>query len=137
MGEVLAEITLKNGGDLVMARKGHLPEQNIRSAAVTAIVDTGATTLIIGESLRKKLGLDIVNKYTATLTGGTKTYCDVTEPVQIYWNDRSSSVQAWVLPGEDEVLLGVISLEEMDLLVDPTNRKLVGAHGDIVMGRIK
>jgi len=137
MGEVIVEVTLKNGGDLVRARDGNISEQNIRTAAVTAIVDTGATTLIIGEKLRKELGLDIVNKYTATLAGGTKAYCDVTEPVQIYWNDRSSSVQAWVLPGEEEVLLGVIPLEEMDLIVDPTNRRLIGAHGDIVMGRIK
>jgi len=47
-------------------------------------------------------------------------------------------------------LLGVIPLEEMDLMVapqpnpkgegsplDPANRKLVGVHGDSMTGRIK
>jgi clan AA aspartic protease len=133
----LAEITLKNGGDLVRARDGHITEQNIRSVTVTALVDTGARTLIINENLRDKLGLTIVNEFSATLAGCSKASCNVTEPVQIYWNGRTSSVQAWVLPNEEDVLLGVIPLEEMDLMVDLANRKLVGIHGDTMTGRIK
>ena len=136
MGEVLAEIVLKNGGDLVLARNGHIPEQDIRTMPVTAVVDTGTMTLVIGENLRKKLGLSIVCSRTATLAGGSKAACNVTEPVQIYWNDRTSSVQALVLSDDDEVLLGVIPLEEMDLVVDPANRKLIGAHGDIMICRV-
>jgi len=137
MGEVYTEITIKNGGDLVRARDGHISEQSIRSVTVTALVDTGATTLVMGEKLRKQLGLAIVDTKTATLAGGSKSYCHITEPVQIYWKERSSSVQAWVLPSEEDILLGVIPLEEMDLIVDPKNRKLVGAHGDEVLGKIK
>jgi len=137
MGEVYAEITLKNGGDLVLARKGLMPEQGIRSVTINALVDTGAMTLVMGEKLRKELGLDIVKTRTATLAGGSKSNCNITEPVEIYWNERSSSVQAWVLPDEEDVLLGLIPLEEMDLIVDPKNQKLVGAHGDEMMGKIK
>ena len=137
MGEVSAEITLKNGADLILAGKGHISEQNIRSVTVTAVVDTGATTLVISENLRKKLGLAVIEARTVTLAGGSKASCDVTEPVQICWKNRTSSVRAWVMPDEDEVLLGVIPLEEMDLIVDPGNRSLVGAHGEEMMGRIK
>ena len=137
MGEVYTKITIKNGADLVLARNGHITEQNIRSVTVTALVDTGAMTLVMGEKLRKELGLNIVGTRIATLAGGSKTYCSVTEPVQIFWKERSSSVQAWVLPGEEDVLLGVIPLEEMDLIVDPGKRELVGAHGDEMMGKIK
>jgi clan AA aspartic protease len=137
MGEVSAEITLKNGADLILAGKGHISEQNIRSVTVTAVVDTGATTLVISENLRKKLGLATVGIRPVTLAGGSKASCDVTEPVQICWKNRTSSVRAWVMPDEDEVLLGVIPLEEMDLIVDPGNRSLVGAHGEEMMGRIK
>jgi len=137
MGSVFAEITLKNGGDLTLLRKGHITEQNIRSVSITALVDTGATTLVIGEDLRKQLGLDVVDTYTVTLAGGTEAPCNVTEPVQICWKNRTSSVRAWVLPDEEQVLLGVIPLEEMDLIVDPVKQSLVGAHGDKVMGLIK
>jgi len=89
------------------------------------------------EDLRKKMGFAVVNEFHATLAGGSKVSCNVTEPVQIYWNGRTSSVQAWVLPDEEDTLLGVIPLEEMDLMVDPSNRKLVGAYGDTMTGRIK
>ena len=53
------------------------------------------------------------------------------------FSSLSGQVRPWVVPDEDEVLLGVIPLEEMDLIVDPVNRLLIGAHGDEMMGRIK
>ena len=137
MGSVMAEITLINGADIVLARNGHITEQNIRSINVTALVDTGATTLVIGEDMRKKLGLAVVGTRTVTLAGGSKAYCNVAEPVQICWKDRTSLTSPWVMPGEEDVLLGVIPLEEMDLIVDPVGQKLVGAHGDEMMGIIK
>jgi len=46
MGDVLAEIILKNGGDLVRARDGHITEQNIRSVTVTALVDPANRKLV-------------------------------------------------------------------------------------------
>jgi len=137
MGEVSAEITLKNVADLIMAGKGHIEEQNIRSVTVTALVDTGAMTIVISENLRQKLGLAVVGSRTVTLAGGSKSSCAIAEPVQISWKDRTSLIRPWVMPDEDDVLLGVIPLEEMDLIVDPVNRSLAGAHGDEMMGRIK
>jgi clan AA aspartic protease len=137
MGSVVAEITLRNGGDIVLARNGHITEQNIRSLSVTALVDTGATTLVIGEDTRERLGLVVTDTHTVTLAGGSEAFCGITEPVEICWKNRKSSVRAWVLPGEKQVLIGVIPLEEMDLIVDPISQKLVGAHGEKAMGLIK
>jgi len=137
MGEVSAEITLKNAADLVRVSDGNITEQNVRSITVTALVDTGATTLVISENLRQKLGLAVVGSRTVTLAGGSKTSCGIAEPVQICWKDRTSLLRPWIVPDEDEVLLGVLPLEEMDLIVDPVNRSLAGAHGDEMMGRIK
>jgi len=130
MGSVFAEVTLKNGGDIVLARSGYIPKQNIRAITVTALVDTGVATLVMGEETREQLGLAIVDTHTITLAGGSKASCGITEPVELCWKDRKSSVRAWVLPGEKHVLIGVIPLEEMDLIVDPAYQTLVGAHGD-------
>ena len=137
MGEVSAEITLKNGADIIRLKDGNISDKDVRSLTVTALVDTGATTLVISENMRIKLGLDIVDSRTVTLAGGSKTSCNVAEPVQINWKNRTSLIRPWVMQDEDEVLLGVIPLEEMDLIVDPVNRLLTGAHGDEMMGRIK
>ena len=135
MGTVFAEITLKNGSDLVLAQNGHITDQNIRSLSVNAVVDTGAITLVINEDICQKLGLAIEGTRTASLAGGGKADCKITEPVRIYWKDRDATCQAVVLP-EGEVLLGVIPLEFMDLIVDPVAEQLVGAHGDRIISRL-
>jgi clan AA aspartic protease len=135
MGTVFAEITLKNGSDLVLAQSGHITEQNIRSITVNAVVDTGAISLVINEDIRQKLGLAVEGTRTASLAGGGKIDCKITEPLRIYWKDRNASCQAVVLP-DGEVLLGVIPLEFMDLIVDPVAEQLVGAHGDRIISRL-
>jgi len=68
---------------------------------------------------------------------GSKAYCNIAEPVEICWKNRISVIRPWVLPDEKEVLLGVIPLEEMDVMVDPVNNALVGIHGDDIVGRLR
>ena len=132
MGTVFAEITLKNVADRVRVLDGHLNEQDIRSVTVTAIVDTGAMSLVITKDLCKEIGLTIVGEKTVLIANGQRVSCKVTEPVEINWKNRSSSLQAVVIPGAEKILLGVIPLEDMDLIVNPVTQELVGAHGDKV-----
>ena len=129
MGNVYAEITVKNALDVGLARAGHIAEQDIRALTLTAIVDTGATTLVINEDTFRQLGVSVMETRYINVAGGGKVLCKVTEPVHIYWKDRSASVNAVVMP-EGKPLLGVIPLEFMDLIVDPVRRELVGANGD-------
>jgi len=137
MGLVHEEIILKNVKDAFKAELGLIKEHEIRQTTVTAMVDTGAGTLIINEAIRQQLGLNVVDERKATLANDTKEICKVTEPVEIHWKNRSSSVRALVISGGGEVLLGAIPLEEMDLMVDPGRQKLVGAHGDDVVCMVK
>jgi clan AA aspartic protease len=135
MGTVFAEITLKNGSDLVRLQDGNITDKDVRSVTVNAVVDTGAISLIINENVRKKLGLAVEETRTASLASGGKIECKITEPLRIYWKDRNVTCPAVVLP-EGEVLLGVIPLEFMDLIVDPVAEQLVGAHGDKIISRV-
>jgi clan AA aspartic protease len=129
MGNVYAEITVKNNRDLFNAKDGAISENNVRSVTLTAIVDTGATTLVINEEICSQLGLSIVETRSLNLAGGARMECKVTEPVNIQWKNRQVAVNAVVLP-EGKPLLGVIPLEFMDLIVDPVRQELTGAHGD-------
>jgi len=129
MENVYAEITVTNASDITKAKNGHIAEKDIRSANITAIVNTKATTLVINEELCRKLGLDIEKTQIACLAGDVKGACNVTELVKIQWKDRHAYSSAVVL-AEGTPLLGVIPLEFMDLVVDPVRRELVGAHGD-------
>ena len=129
MGNVYAEITLKNAIDIGDCKRGFIKETEIRQATVQAVVDTGATTLVINEQLFQQLGLSVVETRYINLAGGARMECKVTDPVHIQWKNRFAAVNAVVLP-EGKPLLGVIPLEFMDLMVDPVNRELVGVHGD-------
>ena len=137
MGQVNAQLILKNLDDVKRVNRGELPEDKVRQTAVTAIVDTGATTLVINKKLFQELGLDAMGERRVTFANDTKEICTVTEPVGIYWNDRSVAMQAFVVEDAAEILLGVLPLEGMDLMVDPVHRKLVGVHGDQMMFNAK
>ena len=129
MGNVYAEITVKNAADITLARAGQIAEQDVHVVTLTAIVDTGATTLVINEDIFKQLGLSVMETRNINVAGGGKVPCKVTDPVQIQWKNRFAAVSAVVMP-EGKPLLGVIPLEFMDLIVDPVRRELVGANGD-------
>ena len=130
MGLVYEEITLKNIYDVADYEDGLIKESEIRQVTVQALVDTGASTLVINEEIREKLGLKIIGKRFATLANSKQEVCKKTDAVEIIWKDRSSTIPALVVPGNGKVLLGAIPLEDMDLIVDPSKQALVGAHGD-------
>jgi clan AA aspartic protease len=133
MGHINTQITLKNFGDAKQAKRGQLPEHKIRQATVDAMVDTGATTLIINKDLFQKLGLDVMEEQEISFANDTKEICKLTEPLEIHWRDRFVAMSTLVVEDASEVLLGVLPLEGMDLMVDPVHQKLVGAHGDHVV----
>jgi len=41
MGSVLAEIIVKNAGDIILANSGYIAEKDVRTVTLTAVVDTG------------------------------------------------------------------------------------------------
>jgi clan AA aspartic protease len=137
MGTVYAEITLRNAGDIDKAEGGFIKEKDIHQATVRAMVDTGAGTLVINEEVCQQLGLRIEGLRGATFANDMRQICKITAPVQVQWKNRIVSCNALVVPGSGEVLLGAIPLEGMDLMVNPVDQELVGAHGDEVICLVK
>jgi clan AA aspartic protease len=137
MGEVRTEITLVNIEDQADARRGYIPQDQIRRLTVNAVVDTGATTLVINEEIRDKLGLLVKRAGETTVAGGGKVQTQITESVDVCWKDRETSCRAVVLPGEKDVLLGALPLEGMDLTINPLRNEVTGAHGDAILIVIK
>ena len=133
MGLVHAEIILRNAGDVTNVNRGYINEPEIRQTTVTAVVDTGAATLVINEALRRQLGLTVESTYQAELADGSVETYSLTESVQIQWKDRKTACQAVVVPNGNNVLLGAIPLEAMDLIINPLRQELTGAHGDKIV----
>ena len=125
MGLVYAEIELLNGDDLAFNRRGSLPENEIRRITSHALVDSGALDLVINEEVQQRLNLPVLHQRTVWLADETQRQVDMVGPVEVRFENRSTIVKAVVLPGAEEVLLGAIPLEGLDVFIDPTREKLV------------
>lgn len=125
MSLVYAEIDITSIDDIVLHRHGFLNESEIRRANITALVDSGAYMLSINENLKNQLGLPVIEKQFVTLADESTIEVEVVGPVEVRFENRRTSVDAVVLPGDAEVLLGAIPMEDMDVLIDPRQQKLV------------
>jgi clan AA aspartic protease len=134
--DVFTEITLKNGGDVLKADEGLIKETEVRQETLRAVVDTGAWTLVINEATRTKLGLKARGTDTVTLADGALSPCTVVGPLEIIWKDRSTMCNALVLPHAEDILLGAIPLEALDLTVNARLGEVIGAHGDQALHRL-
>ncbi|MDR2117695.1 MAG: clan AA aspartic protease [Planctomycetaceae bacterium] len=124
MGFVHAMITLSNSFDEGMAAEGLLSPELIRKTEVCALVDSGAFTLVINETLKKQLGLRVLETTKILLADGSRQECEVVGPIDIRFKNRHTVTSSLVLPTADEVLLGVIPLEGMDVIIDPKKQEL-------------
>ena len=122
---VYAEIELINGGDLELARRHYIGEEEIKRMYVTALVDTGSYMPAINENVQEQLQLPVVETRKAQLANGSIIDCNVVSPVEIRFKNRRSSCSAMVLPGDSEILLGAIPLEDMDVLIHPLRQELI------------
>jgi clan AA aspartic protease len=125
MGLVYAEIELISIEDLVLTRHGMLPETDVRRAKTRALVDTGALDLVINEEVQHQLNLPVLHQRTVSLADETLREVDMVGPVEVRFENRSTIVKAIVLPGVEDVLLGAIPLEGLDVFIDPVQERLV------------
>lgn len=120
-----AAIQLINSSDISLSEGGFLKETEIRRMTVDALVDTGSIMLAINETIKTQLGLKVRDRRTAQLADGTVREMEIVGPVEVRFEKRMSITNAMVLPGDQEVLLGAIPMEEMDVLVHPAMQKLI------------
>ncbi len=125
MGLVYADIELINGEDIALARRHVIGQEEIKRMHVTALVDTGSYMLAINESIQEQLQLPVVEKRKAQLANGQIIECEVVAPVELRFKNRQTTCRAMVLPGDSEVLLGAIPLEDMDVLIHPLRQELI------------
>ena len=111
MGLVIADITLENPRDTTL-----------RPVATQALVDSGSVHLCIPEHVRIQLKLDEIDKKEVTLADGGRKLVPYVGPVLIRFKNRVGFAGALVLG--DQVLLGVIPMEDMDLVILPKERTL-------------
>jgi clan AA aspartic protease len=125
MGLVYADVELINGEDLILARRHYIGEDEIKRMHVNILVDTGSYMLCISESIQEQLSLPVKEKRKAQLANGTIEEYEVVGPIELRFKNRRCNVDAMVLKGDNEPLLGAIPLEDMDVLIHPNRQELI------------
>jgi clan AA aspartic protease len=125
MGLVKANIEIINTEDLTLVEYGFKKENEIRKRKVVALLDSGAFMLCINEEIRNQLGLRTIGFESATMANSKIEKYEIVGPVTILFENRNTICRALVLPGNSEILLGAIPMEDMDVIIDPKRQKLV------------
>lgn len=130
MGEVRIKVKLRNAVDVVLARRGDISKEQIRTYEADAVVDTGAVSSVMPAFIAEQLGLGTPKQRVAQYADGREELVPVTDPVEFILYGRDTLVECLVLG--DEVLIGQTVLEMTDLLVDCANQCVVPnpAHPD-------
>lgn len=131
MGKVIVSAKIENLEDKYKAYQGVLPPDQIRTLNVDdALVDTGATGLMIPSRLLKPLGLRPTIVKEGRTVGGPFTMQKY-EAVRLTLQGRDCTVDVFEIPDHSPVLIGQIPLESMDWVVDPKNQRIIGnpEHG--------
>ena len=111
MGLVSAMLTLRN------PRRA-----DIDPVETEALVDTGSVYLIIPDHTRLQLALGEEGIKEVTLADGSKRMVPYVGPIEARFKNRVAFVGAIVMG--DEVILGAIPMEDMDLVVMPHGRRI-------------
>ncbi len=95
---------------------------DLQPIELEALADTGALFLCISDEIRLQLQLEPTSSKEVTTADGKRTLCPYVGPIRVLFENRECYVGAIVL-GEG-VLLGAVPMEDMDLVVVPSLRRV-------------
>lgn len=104
-------------------------QQGLRFHDLDLIVDTGSTFTAVPRSLLEDLGVPVQRQATARLADGRRSTVDIGSAAITLEGQTFVTRVTFAEPGEP-ALLGVVTLEEALLAVDPVAQKLVPVEAD-------
>ena len=122
---VYADIELINSSDMEMARRHSIGTDEIKRMQLNMLVDSGAYMMAINETIQSQLELPFVEKRKVQVADSRVIEYEVVGPVFVKFKNRTAVCNAFVLPGDNEPLLGAIPMEEMDVLIHPQRQELI------------
>lgn len=112
VGHAFADISLSNP---------RFPE--LKPLRVKALADTGSLMLCIPEHVALQLQLEKESEREVTVADGRRERVPYVGPIRLTFENRVCYVGALILG--DEVLLGAVPMEDLDLVVIPGRREVV------------
>ena len=120
----MTKLHLWNNTDLDNAARGLIARADVREVEIDALVDTGATMLVIPVDVAARLGLPIIDHLPVCLADATVREMPVVGSLRLSILGRTMTGDALAAPVGATALIGQIPLERLDLIVDPGSREI-------------
>jgi clan AA aspartic protease len=120
----MAKLKVTNSTDRELVARGSLSPDKERSIEVEALVDTGATMLVLPAEIVRAVGLRELGRRRVRLADHSVREVSVVGGVLIEILGRQMTCDALVMPEGTPALIGQIPLEGLDLVVDPKSREV-------------
>lgn len=125
VGRFSVDVELANDEDLVRAKVGLISNEQVRRVTIRGVVDSGATRLVVPESVVQRLGLEVSGIAQVRYADGRTASRMIANRIHLTYGGRDSIFNAVVEPGRDSALIGAIVLEDLDFVVDCSGQRLV------------
>ena len=137
MGRVTVEIALANNWDVLRAKEGQIPPQDVRRTKVSGIVDSGAARLVLPPHVVQELGFRVDGETNVRYADQRTARRPIVGNVWLELCGRGSVFSAIVEPDRTDALIGAIVLEELDLIIDCTRNEVRPRDPDRIISEIE
>jgi clan AA aspartic protease len=125
MARFYVNVELANNDDLAAVRRGNLTADKVRRVTVRALVDCGASGLVLPKKIVEQLGMPVTGQVKVKYADRRIVKRAEVSGVFLELQGRDSIFKATVEPKCDTALIGALVLESLDFLVDSKKECLV------------
>ena len=136
MGLIYAELELINAGDIELARRHYIGEEEIKRMKVTAVVDNSAYMFCINETVQEQLDLPLLEMRKGVNANGEVREYKVVGPIEVCFKNRKTICQASVLSEDGIVTLGKTLLLALDVIIEHDTLIVNPKYPDMAYSRI-
>ena len=124
MGKVTTTITVTNRIDQILAERGFIPPEQVRSITLKdVLVDTGATRLCLPANIINDLGLVLQGEVDVKIATGVQKL-RIFREINLTVEGREGTYNCMELLDGADSLLGLLPLEDLGLEADLQNQRL-------------
>jgi clan AA aspartic protease len=130
VGLISVEFEVANNDDIGQARRGLLEADQVRRVKVRGVVDSGAAKFVLPKAIVDQLDLPLSGRVKVRYADGRTAIRRTAEGAYVELLGRHGTFTAIVEPQRNTALLGAIVLEDLDLLVDCQNQRVIPRDPD-------
>ena len=124
MRRIIATIEITNFIDEVLAQRGDLEKEAVRSIEVEALADSGATMLCLKQNVIEQLGLPFLEEKRAGTANGV-VMRKIYDGAKMTLKGRTATFDVMEVPDDCPNLIGQIPLERLDFVLDLLGRQII------------